>query len=121
MYHEAVDGHASVLQSWSVAGLVPAPSEEHSLSETELPSRVHVTERDCVPPPHVSVQVPHDPVVHTAQLAVLQLLDVPGFDPGQPDPTHAVVQLESETVVVPCLHTTVLLWVPPPHVAEQVP
>ena len=67
------------------------------------------------------MQVSHDPVVHVAQVPVLQLLAVPGFEPGHPDPTHEVVQLESETVVEPCLQTTVLLCVPPPQVAEHEP
>ena len=54
VYQEAVDGHASVLHDREVEGLVPAPSVLHSLSATEEPSRVQVTERDCVPPSQVS-------------------------------------------------------------------
>ena len=86
VYQVGVIGQAFVLHAREVVGLDPAPSEEHCESETVAPSLVHETVRVCVPPPHNSLQVDHEDVDHVAQLPVLQLLEVPGFAPGQSGP-----------------------------------
>ena len=109
------------LQDWLVEGLVPAPSVEQIESETVDPDRLQVTVLVCVPPdPHVTLQDPQLPVDHAAQACELHEAEVAGLLEGQSGPKHEV-QTESETVVEPRLHTTVLVCVPPPHVAEQVP
>ena len=94
---------------------------EHCESKTVDPERLQVTVRVCVPPdPQVTLQDPQLPVDHDAQACVLHVAEVAGLLEGQSGPKHEV-QTESATVVEPRLHTTVLVCVPPPHVAEHEP
>ena len=71
--------------------------------------------RDCVPPPHVALQVPHEPhapTQSTGHAPVLQLW----LRLSPAEAVHDVPPFAEAFMIV-----YVCDCVPPPHVAEQVP
>jgi hypothetical protein len=110
-------GHCtSVLQYCAVAGMALVSQLEYDTGVSE-PTGVHLTERPCVPPPHQDEQVdqPDTNQWNWGQACALQVALEGGFAAS---PAHL---LSSCTTLLPSMHCTSLLCVPPPHEALQGP
>lgn len=105
------------MQPCDVAGFTPAPAHCPSATVAIVGCSTHVTERVCVPPPHMTEHVPNALLTHWyVHGCTEQLCDVAGFGPAPAHCTSVAAVIEPSS-----RHVTVLVCVPGPHTVEHVP